>query len=219
MNPLSSFVLLSTTVIALAAPLVAHSSSTGRVEMHTWRRTATEIVWRGRYSNCDYGYFIDLPEGAAAHSPKPPQPNHGAIVDLARPSSDEELSSHLRRYLSFDSRYNGTDSSSLTSVVDGELNVMGQDKKDFRVIAESPARMAGLPATLVKMSYADQEGAVIAVGIIAYRPPGARGLGNIIYKIMLTSTWATFDQDKAAFNTVVAGFHMRPLPLGACRND
>lgn len=219
MNKQLARVLLSLTVMALAATFVVHGSSLGRVQKHRWQRNTTEIVWHGRYSNCDYGYYVDLPEGVVAHTPKPPQPNHGAVIDLSRPGSGKELPIQLHRYLSIYSSYNVTDLSSLTPIVDEQLSIIGQGRRSFRVIAKSPARLAGIPATMVKARYVDADGTAIILGIIAYRPSDARGLGNIVYKVMLTSTRATFGQDRAAFKAVLAGFHMTPLPLGACSND
>lgn len=217
-HPLSS-VLLSTCLIALPALLGAHGNSSEHDKTQQWRRTPTEIIWQGRYSNCDYGYFVDLPKGDLAHSPKPPQPNHGAIIDLARPNIDGELPLGLHRYVSFDSHYNVTGSSSLASIVEDEVRVMSEGKREFHVIAKGRARMAGLPAILLKVGYADSQDAVSALRMIAYRPPGAHGLGNIIYDVTLTSTRSAFERDRATFDAVVAGVHLAPLPLGACSND
>ena len=213
-----SFLLLGTLIAALAAPAAAHAFGQGKLQRH-WRVTAAETVWHGRYSNCDYGYYVELPKGAIAHSPKPPQPNHGAVMDLASPRSNRELVPHLRRSLSMNSTYDASGLSSLDSIAKKELSLMRQGKQNFRVLTEHPAHLAGLPGKLIQVSYAGSRGLAIVLEMIAYRPPGPHGLGGIVYRLKLRSTSTALDQDKRTFHALLAGFHLTPLPLGACRNE
>jgi len=49
--------------------------------------TPDETIWRGRYGNCDHGYFVNLPPGVIGHGSRSPSPNHGFVISAKDPST------------------------------------------------------------------------------------------------------------------------------------
>ena len=56
-----------------------------------WTITSNELIWRSRYTNCDKGYAVALPDGVVAHGSLPPSPNHGILVSAAVPGTTAEV--------------------------------------------------------------------------------------------------------------------------------
>jgi hypothetical protein len=56
-----------------------------------WTKTSNELIWRSRYTNCDEGYAVALPDGIVAHGSLPPFPNHGILVSADVPGTTAEV--------------------------------------------------------------------------------------------------------------------------------
>lgn len=188
-------------------------------EQHHWQDTATEEISTGRYSNCDDGYYVELPNQIVAHGAKPPSPNHGFTIDLADPrSTTDVLGQKLSRYISVENNYNAAELPSLAAIVDDDLKSLEQDKSDFHVLERASTRLDGLNATLLRLRYAEGTETISEVDIVSYRPRGPKGRGDIIYEFRLVTAEDTYSQDKNIFDEILVGFHLTRLPLGACSN-
>ena len=184
-----------------------------------WQETVAETIWRGVYSNCDYGYYVDLPVGMVAHSGKPPSSNHGSVIDLAEPSSASPLATPLSRYIKIWNQYNAANLPSLSAIVDAELKSMRSGDSDFELVGRKVVRLDDLHATSVMVRFKERGVDVAETKVIAYRPPGPAGLGDIIYEISLVTTIENGDEDRATFQKVLLGFHTTALPEGVCVNN
>jgi hypothetical protein len=47
-----------------------------------WEETKSETLRRGRYSNCDCGFYVTLGPGVVGHGTHSPAANHGFYVSL-----------------------------------------------------------------------------------------------------------------------------------------
>lgn len=184
-----------------------------------WEETESETIYRGRYSNCDYGYFVLLPDTAIGHGSKSPGSNHGIGINLSAPSDTQRISEDAKRSVWISNNYNAAGLSSLTSIADQELDLMGKRYTDFRILGRFPYRLAGLRAERVLWRATRGDEPVFGEEIAAYRPPGKAHLGDIVYTLELETIESKFKEDQEVFSRVVAGFRLTRLPLGQCNND
>lgn len=61
--------------------------------------TDTETLWRDRYANCDYGFYVLLPHGVVGHANLPPNPNHGFLIGLPAMGTNQLVSFENERFL------------------------------------------------------------------------------------------------------------------------
>jgi hypothetical protein len=81
--------------------LVAHVGAQQRY----WVETKTETIWRGRYTNCDKDWAVDLPIGVVAHASLPPSPNHRFLISAAEPGTAAEVTFDGQRIIDFYDEY------------------------------------------------------------------------------------------------------------------
>ena len=184
-----------------------------------WEETATETIWRGEYRNCDYGYYVLLPDHIIGHSSKAPNPNDGFSVDLEKSDSTLPTSDKARRNISAWNHYNAAELPTLKAIADNELRLDAGSKRDYHILSRSSVKMATLPAIMVKASYNAEETTVYEIKIIAYRPHGTNNLVDMVYVLSLVTNEASRAEDTITFNKILAGFRLTALPLGSCTND
>ena len=76
---------LSILYLSLAAVVAAYPQG------KHWSETPDETIWRGRYGNCDQGYFVNLSPGVIRHGSLPPSPNHGILISAKNPGTTTEV--------------------------------------------------------------------------------------------------------------------------------
>ncbi len=99
---------------------VVTDSKAQQAHKRYWEETKTETLWRGRYSNEDYGFYVSLSKGVVGHGNHSPSPNHGIYVSLpdvgnVNPAYDADRSVWV------DAHYNTSDYRSLGSVMKYEI--------------------------------------------------------------------------------------------------
>jgi hypothetical protein len=125
--------LFSTVFLAVAARRV-ESMWHGSSQQRHWEETKTETIWRDRYSNCDYGYYVVLPSGVIAHGTHSPAPNHGFLVSLPDVGKTSEVSDNDQRFLWVSAEYNMSESKSLREVANYQLDLASRDKANRQVL-------------------------------------------------------------------------------------
>jgi hypothetical protein len=189
----------------------AQSSQPSQVEQRHWTETKTEMIWRGQYNNCDYGYYVLLSNGVVAHGTHSPAPNHGFLISLPDPTKTSYVSNQGDHFAWVDASYNVTDYHTLASVADYEVHVMDQERGRSRIVGRSSTRLAGLRALRFKVEYQSSKGKITEEQIIALR-------SDIVYTVGLRTLRQFRLSDEQVFQQIADGFRLLPLAQGKCSN-
>jgi hypothetical protein len=179
---------------------------------HYWQQTPNETIWNMRYSNCDYGFFVALPNQMVAHGVLPPAPNHGFIVSLPDVERTSSAAIEEARFVWVNAEY-PQQQIPLRQFVDDRLQITQQDKRASQLLARNRTKLDGIPAVQLRSQYETTNGPVIEERIIAVRS------GRIAYEIGLKTRAHNYVADKAVFERVRSGFRAIALPRGECSND
>jgi hypothetical protein len=199
--------------MSVAVLSVAASSAVTAHGQRSWRETQNETVYVGRYSNCDYGYYVILPNGIVGHGGKAPSSNHGIRVNLENLKSDDPIPDSVR-YAQVYNAYNAGEESSLTEIVLQQRKAQQEIHKDVSMSEPTPRSLGGLPALEFRSSFHEKTLSIIERDVVAYRAKG-----NILYHLQLVTTPEAAGEDGKVFDGIVAGFRLRNLPVGECATD
>ena len=106
---------------AVVAILICLGDRIGAQSRH-WTETPNETIWRGRYTNCDKGWAVDLPAGVVAHASLPPSPNHGFLISTVNPGTTAEVNPDDPRIIDIYDEYDALFLGSARAYLDQELN-------------------------------------------------------------------------------------------------
>lgn len=209
-------------LLFLAVVLVAAARNGDSVrhefsQQRHWEETTTETIWRDRYTNCDYGYYVVLPSGVIAHGSHSPNPNHGFLVSLPDIGKTSEASVNDRRFIWVNAEYNMSESQSLRGVANYQFDLANRGKATGQNFDRKPTTLGGLSALRFGFEYGSGDGRTSEEEIVAFRPEKA-GVG-IVYEIGLRTGRADFDHDNQWFERIRLGFKLLSLPQGECSND
>jgi hypothetical protein len=178
-----------------------------------WSDSDSELLWRARYNNCDYGYYVLLDPGVVAHGTHPPNPNHGFLIPLPEVGGTSPATDSEPRFLWVDASYDSWDDSpSLAQAVAGEIRFSEEGERNSKLIESRPAVLAGLKARLFKIAYT-RSGDLQAIDeeTVALR-------SDIVYTVGLRTDKAHQAADESQMKRIVAGFRLTRLPIGECTN-
>ena len=177
---------------------------------HPWELGESETLWRQRYGNCDYGMFVQLPDGVVGHGTLPPAPNHGITVRLPDVHSTAELRIEKEnRYIWINAEYNASDDSSIKGTAEYYADVFVRDRHGK--VTKHSTNLASLPATRLKVAYKSGNELVIEELVIAQR-------AGIVYEIGLRTNGQSYAEDCRRFEQLMSGFGLSELPKGECSN-
>lgn len=161
-----------------------------------------EKTYSGKYRNDNYGYSIQIPKALVGKSEVPPTLEHG--IQLTLPSGSE---SHL--WVGGD--YDHARFMFLKWVARARLDWLRNAGIEVLTVNRRPARLGGLPAERVRITYtAPESGQMIQDLIIAFRTD--REGSKILYQVEMTTAASTYQQDRDAFNQIVRSWRLTPLP-------
>jgi len=151
--------------ILIAAVMLATTAVAQQSHKKHWDLTEDETLWVGRYSNCQYGYYVVLPAGTVAHAEHPPAPQHGFVVSLPDVGSRREANVYNSdRFVWVNGEYNVTDESSLSGTTDYEIDLTSREKKNFRLVERNTVSLRSVPAMRFKAQYDGSKGQDDAAG-------------------------------------------------------
>jgi hypothetical protein len=177
-----------------------------------WHMTTSETLWNGRYSNCQYGYYVLLPEGVIAHAEHPPSPHHGFLISLPDVGSKAEVSVYdSNQFLWVNAEYNATDRSALAEVSDYQINLTKSDKQHFKLMDHQKTKLRSTPAMRYEAEYDTPRGRVIEEEVVALR-------SGIVYEVGLRTPAADYAADRERLEETLTGFRFSRVPEGTCRN-
>jgi hypothetical protein len=198
--------------LMLLAMVAAVAQSSASHASH-WQLTDSETLWTGRYSNCQYGYFLLLPIGVVAHAEHPPNPHHGFLVKLPEVAVRDEVTfDNSDRLVWVNAEYNATEHSTLNGVADYQIELTGEEKQSFRVLERGPATLQSRPAIRFKAEYDIPKSRVIEEVLVALRT-------GVVYELGLHTTEEHYAVDRETFRRLIAGFRFTPVPKGQCWNE
>lgn len=195
MNILSGFLaLLIATTAARAQQEPRQVPTTGNM-----RLTDSESLWTGRFSDCDFRYYVVIPNGFVAHGNRPPQRLHGVQFGLPDTSTTDVVAFDDERHISVMASSNEFDFKSPKEFADHVLNYLGKGKSGFEIRARQASWLDGEPATRLRVAYDGLAGRIVAEESLSLR------LG-VLYEIGLRTTAEHYDIDAQNFSKIVAGF-------------
>ena len=200
-------------ISALALCIVACTAVVLNTQ-RSWRETETETVYVRKYSNCDYGYLVLLPNGIVGHGSKAPGSNHGITVNLENPASDDPIPDSMVRYIQVYNAYNVGEKNSLREIVLEQRKAQRKLHKDVSMSEPTSRSLDDLPALEFQSSFHENNLEIVERDVVAYRPKG-----NILYHLQLVTTPENRLQDGSVFDGIAAGFRLTKLPVGECSND
>lgn len=199
--------------IAILAILV---TSAGAEEHSTkrrhWQLTKGETLWAGRYSNCQYGYYVLLPAGVIAHAEHPPNPHHGFLIGLPDVGSKTEVSAFdSTRYMWVNADYNVTDESTLAGISNYYMEVTSSDKQGFKLLERHKTTLRSVPAIRFKGEYDTPKGRVIEEEVVALR-------SGIVYEVGLRTPAEDYAADLERLEQTLNSFRLTRVPQSQCWN-
>jgi hypothetical protein len=203
--------LLMAVVLAVAAPS-GYSEQVRRFQQRHWEETETETIWRGRYTNCDYGYYVLLSSSMIAHGSHSPAPNHGFLVSLPDVGKTSPASNNEQRLLWVNAEYNVSESHSLRRVADYRFKLATRGKAALKVVERKSTTLGGIAAVRFRVEYGSPNSRMIEEQVVALR-------SGIVYEIGLRTQQAEYNPDSRSFKQVLWGFKLLNLPQGQCSND
>jgi hypothetical protein len=169
-----------------------------------WTETESETLWRTRYSNEDYGFYVLLDAGTIGHGTHSPAPNHGFLVSLPDVGREQPASANEERFVWVDASYNTSEYQTLSSVSSERVHLMDDERGAPHFVEHKFTRLAGLTAILFRIEYSSPKGTVVEEQIIALR-------SGIIYTIGLKTTKVKLAIDKEQFRRIQSGFKLLTL--------
>jgi hypothetical protein len=114
--------LLAAILFAPGLKLNGQTSQPPHLSRH-WTETKTETLWRTRYTNCDYGFYVLLDGGVVGHGTHSPNPNYGILIPLPDVGRTSSASDDEERFVSVDASYDMSDDQSLTAATSEEEQI------------------------------------------------------------------------------------------------
>jgi hypothetical protein len=181
----------------------------GRIEAQSrhWTETPNETIWRGRYTNCDKGWAVDLPAGVVAHADPPPNPNHGFLISNLDPGTTAEVSPDDPRIIDIYDEYDALLLGSARAYLDRELKHAGYKE----VLERRDAVFQGLRGVEARYRVRGSDAPHLLESFIFVRQ-------DVVYHLLLKTTDQNYRTDTALFARVRAGFRLLPFPKGECVN-
>jgi hypothetical protein len=176
-----------------------------------WAETANETLWRGRYSNCDKGYVVNLPPKVVGHGSHSPNPNHGILISAAIPASTVNLSLEEDQVIDIYDSYDASELGSARAYLNFELTQL----KPLAVPNILEITFHGLPAIRARYQIKRSSSKRVIDEVIIFRSSPQ----PIFYVISLRTSIQHYDQDLALYGQIRDGFQLRAVPRGECSND
>lgn len=179
-----------------------------------WTQTADETIWRGRYTNCDKGWAVDLAANTIAHASLPPSPNHGFLISTALPDTSGEVNDSADRIVGVHDLYDTLDYGGARAYLQSDLKEAGQ----VTIIEKQDTTLVGLPAAYVHYRSKSGTANIEHEELVAYRGH-LKNSSPILYVVWLRTPSKYYARDRRLFLQLRNGFHLLPIATGECSNE
>ena len=164
-----------------------------------------------RYSNYDYAYSIQIPEGMIGVGGC--MTNHGFGIDLSHPTSHTWIERAGKdfwpqSYLYVDASYNAAEWQSLDEILKDNLKMLRDydAAANIELISKTPIRLANLRAIRFVARYNKSGEAIITDQILAFRDHH-----NIVYTLAVSTPASRYKKDREALNKIQQSWRLQPL--------
>jgi hypothetical protein len=185
--------------VMFLVPVLAHTQKEQRSTKHDYaEETESETLWRGRFADCDFGFYVLLPNKFVGHGNSSENPGHGFLVGLPDTATINPVGIEDDRFIWVNAEHNSLEWKSLDEATDGEISFR-KKKPDFKILDRDATRLNGRATTRVRLEYNSPKGKVIEEQITALR-------SGILYEIGLRTTPSNYHADKIQFTRIVNNF-------------
>ncbi|HXZ11626.1 MAG TPA: hypothetical protein VEG64_04465 [Candidatus Sulfotelmatobacter sp.] len=203
--------------ITLLIPTLLLASTFASSQVKHWTETSNELIWRGRYKNCDHGYLVNLPPGVVGHGSHPPSPNHGILISADNPSITTEVTLEERRLVDVYDSNDATDLGSARAYLkEYELKPANASEK-ITILEQRDTKFRGFSAVYVHFRKTKEVSTSEVEELVVYRTP--KEIGPLFNIVLLRTTPEFYSHDHALFLQVRDGLQFSPVPRGDCSND
>lgn len=159
----------------------------------------------GLYINYKYGYETRIPFGYSGCSPSPPSPQHGFSI---------EFSKQPQRVIWVDGSFNMDSVRTLADVAEYSLRLDADRGRHPVILSKSRARLGGLPALRVTVTYQDKATAerMLDDEVIAIRQQTSNQEDGIVYTVGLITPQRFHARDASLLLRLVQSFRVRRVP-------
>lgn len=134
MNNLSLFCSSALAVLVAAASARAQQEPRNFLAKGKMRLTDSESLWTARFSDCDFRYYVLIPDGFVAHADRPPRRLHGVLFSLSDTSTtDRVVTLGDERFVSVMATSNELEFKSLRNFADHVQDYLGKGKSGFEI--------------------------------------------------------------------------------------
>ena len=168
-----------------------------------FQSSGDDVVVKGRYSNYDYAYSVNIPKGLTGYRAAAPAPNHGFGITL----SEQPKSS-----VWVDASYNAAFWKSFDDAIQAHIGYINDRGVNAKLERKERATIAGLPAIRFVIEYQakDSNEQMIDETILAFRK-GPGGVG-IVYILELDAPRSRYQRDRDTLVAVHRSWNLRRLP-------
>jgi hypothetical protein len=203
--------------IKLLLPILLFAIAAACPQGKHWTETPDETIWRGRYGNCDHGYFVNLPSGVIGHSTHAPSPNHGILISVNDPAKTTQVTLDEPRLIEvYDSNDAGELGSPQAYVERYDLKPENAAEK-ITILERRDTKFRGSTAVYVHSRKASEHSTSDVEELVVYRAP--KEIGPSFYKVMLRSTPEFYSRDHKLYLQIRQGLRFVHVPIGECSND
>jgi hypothetical protein len=170
------------------------------------------------YSNYQYGFRVELPQGLQGLTSVPPHPHHGFFVRLAR-----KPEARITVY----GEFNTALYESLDEVVAVEMSGVKQRTANFEIITRAVTKLQDIPAVRLVAQYTNEnlDETMVSEQLIALRREAEDDFG-IIYSFRLDTPKSRYNADRKIFKKIIKSWRRysdssetKPGTLGAARQN
>jgi hypothetical protein len=156
-------------------------------------------LYRGSYTNRDYGYEILLPDNLPAKGSVPPNPNHGVRIDLKGGGGS---------YIATDANY--PEETLLQDVVRSEEGYAKEECEVLEEKAMKPSSLGGLPAA--RLAYRCASDGTLREEILAIRRVSKDTRIRYLIELVTRNHGDKLRWDESELLRVMDGFLLLELP-------
>jgi hypothetical protein len=158
-------------------------------------------TYTGRYSNHEYGFSVQIPEGLSGVGDSSPSPQHGVRIILS--NQPEAI---ISVYADYNSAMYDSTNEALSDKIKGK-------EKSVEVLERENLKLASLAASSIMFKYTDNEShaSVVSKMITALRPDSSNDEPQVIYTLHLETPESRYPSDAEVFRQVLASFKLQPL--------